>query len=67
MLKNKFISNLADSHYKIFVTADRSDMIDEAMQELGNENVIAFKDRSIHLSIESFKMLKQAESNKEKK
>jgi hypothetical protein len=45
---NKF--NLNDDKSKIFITTDRQEVIDEAMQAFGREKVIAFKDRSFHIA-----------------
>jgi len=45
-IKNNLTSKLND--YKLFVTTDTPELIDEANQVFGNDTVIAFKERSFH-------------------
>lgn len=47
-IKNNLTSKLND--YKLFVTTDTPELIDEANQVFGNDTVIAFKERSFHIS-----------------
>ncbi len=47
-IKTNLTYNLND--YKLFITTDTSDVIDEANKVFGNERVFAFKQRSFHIS-----------------
>jgi len=48
-LKEKFLADKEiANNYKLFVTSDKEFVIDEAINEFGKENVIAFKNRSNH-------------------
>ena len=49
LIKKKFLTDKSIAkNYKLFVTTDKEFIIDEAINEFGKENVIAFKNRSNH-------------------
>lgn len=59
LIKEKFLSdNNIKENFKIFITTDIEDVIDEAIYEFSEEKVVAFKNRSIH-----FEMAKETQCN----
>jgi len=63
-IQDKFITNKHD--YRIFITSDKSFVIDEALKEFGRDKLIGFKNRSFHISNKYMKLppLKQNECKK---
>ena len=49
LIKNKFLFNLTD--YKLFITTDSKEVIDEANKEFHSNKVIAFKQSSYHIDL----------------
>lgn len=49
-IRRKFIPSLGADAYMLFITTDKSFVIDEAIKEFGNEKIIGFRDRSFHIS-----------------
>lgn len=52
LIKNKFLFNLTD--YKLFITTDSKEVIDEANKEFDSNKVIAFKQSSYHIDFVLF-------------
>lgn len=51
-IRDKFLSDVNKSkNYKLFITTDVEDVIDEAIKEFGVDRVVAFRNRSIHLEL----------------
>lgn len=46
-IKQKFLTNITD--YKLFITTDVSNVIDEAVKEFGSDKLIGFKSHSSHI------------------
>ena len=53
-IRDKLITNNDD--YRLFITSDKSNVIDEASKEFSSEKVIGFKDRSFHISNKYMKL-----------
>ncbi len=50
-IKTNFLANNTIKNYKLFVTSDNAQVIDEAYKEFGADKVIGFRNNSFHITL----------------
>ena len=52
-IRTNFLINNTIKDYKLFVTSDIADVVDDAYKEFGDNNVIGFRNNSFHIHFTS--------------
>ena len=50
LIKDKFININTQYDYRLFITSDYPDVIDEALEEFGHDKIIGFRNNSFHIN-----------------